>query len=135
MVRLMSRGDLPKVKFLGRPVKPVGLGVSILMLTLFSFNIFDAGVFGDMFLGDIVAVSAAVSAILLFTGWIKGSQKLAIYGFLLATITYMTRSAFIALYVSPVDLGVYAGLGAAVIAGGSFLLETWDEGNDKWNQF
>lgn len=123
----MTAGDLEGVTVLGRPVKPVALGLSILMVALVAINIADAGELRDAALGDGIAVMAGTAAVCLWVGWIARSQRMAEAGLLLSTVVYVLRSAFIAFDAGFGSIGVYLGAGAAVIAGGAYLLETWDD--------
>lgn len=122
----MTKGDLDGVTILGRPLKPLALQFAGLMCTLMFFNITNKGVFGDLWLGDVVAVMAAVSVAALVAGWVAGSQKMAESGLFLACIVYMTRTAFLLFTQGFGVEGVYLGFFAAVGAGGAYLLETWD---------
>lgn len=123
----MTKGDLDGVLFLGRPLKPLALGMAVLMLTLSVYNVLHLSAFGGLFLGDVVAVLAAVAVVTLTVGWYYGSQRMAEAGLLLAATVYVTRSAFLLFVSGPGTEGVYLGLGAAVMAGGAYLLESWDE--------
>lgn len=119
----MTAGDLVGVTVLQRPVKVVALGMTILMLALAWLNLAnrDAGL-GDSVLGDVVGATALVAAVALLGGWWGRSQRMAEVGLLLAFGVYLARTVFL-LATAPADQGVLLGIGAAVIAGGSYLLE------------
>jgi hypothetical protein len=65
----MSQGDLYHVTFLGRPFKPVALGLSFYMLVLVVVNVNDTGRLGASWAGDGVAVLAGASFASLWAGW------------------------------------------------------------------
>ena len=123
----MTAGDLPGLMPFSRPIKPVALGMSLLMLTLVVVNLTNVGELKDTALGDAIAVMAGAAAVCLWAGWLARSQRMAEAGLLLAAVTYVTRSAFILLDLGPGNMGVWLGAGAAVIAGGAFLLESWED--------
>lgn len=123
----VTKGDLDGVRLFGRPLKPLALGMMMLMVTLTVYNVTHSSAFGELILGDVVAVLAGTAAVTLFLGWLRESQRMAEAGLLLAATVYVTRSAFLLFVGGPVTEGVYLGLGAAVMAGGAFLLESWDE--------
>ena len=123
----MTKGDLDGLLVFGRPVKPLALGMTVLMVALTVQNVFHVGAFGDLILGDVVAALSSVAAVTLFLGWWRSSQRMAELGLLLAATVYVTRSAFLLFIGEPATEGIYLGLGAAVMAGGAYLLERWDE--------
>lgn len=131
----MTKGDLAGVLVWGRPVKPVALGATWLMATIVGYNLFNQGLFGHLVIGDLVAVLAGSSYVLLMAGWFGRSQWAAEVGLLLACVVYILRGSFAALYVSPRNEGVWLSLGAAIILGGAYLLEHWDEHKEnQWTQ-
>jgi hypothetical protein len=123
----MTKGDLDGLRCWGRPIKPVALGLSFLMLTLCISNIANAGVFKELWLGDVVAVIAGASAVTLVAGWVVRSQRMAEWGLLMACVVYIVRASFLFFFAGPGEQGVWLSLGAATIAGGAYLLETTDE--------
>ena len=125
----MTKGDLDGVTVWGRPIKPVALGACVLMLTLVIYNLTDAGVFEDLWLGDVIAVLAGVSLFAMLGGWFGRSQKMAEVGLLLGWVVYVTRGAFAVLYEGFTSEALYLSTGAAVIIGGAYLLESWDHRN------
>lgn len=123
----MSRGDLGALLMFGRSVKPVPLGMMVLMATLATVSVVNAGELHGTVLGDLIGMTALGSFTMLGWGWVARSQSAVEAGLLLACATYVLRSSFIALTVGVSDQGVFLGLGAAIIAGGAYLLETWDD--------
>ena len=123
----MTHSDLPGVRFAGRPVKPLALGLAIMSAVLVGYNLIDAGFLGASLLGDVVAAGFAAAAVLLTAGWVTGSQTMAETGLLVATGMLVTRSAFLLLSVGVRFEAVWLGLATAVMAGGAYLLEAWDE--------
>ena len=121
----MTRGDLEGVTLWGRPIKPVGLGVSVLMGTLMVANFYEVGIFGDTVLAMGIAVLSGIAFVLLVWGWVGRIQRFAEYGLLLAAFTYMARALF-AFFTLGVTQSSFLSLGAVIISGGSYLLETWD---------
>ncbi len=123
----MTKGDLDKVTFMGRPLKPVALGLTILMITLAVANWTDNGLLGDNILSHILAAIAGLSALLLTAGWIAGKQRIAEIGLLGAAAVNIARSSFLLFTFGPGQQSVWLSLGVTVIAGGAYLLETWDD--------
>ncbi len=122
----MTKGDLDGVQVWGRPIKPVAFGLSVLMLTLTVYNIFNVGVFGSLFLGDVIAVLTGTSFVMLMLGWFAKNQLLAEFGLITAFTAYTLRASFILFSSGPTAEGFYLSIGAAIIAGGAYLLEGWD---------
>lgn len=122
----MTKGDLDGWLVWGRPLKPVALGTSILMLTLVVSNVTHTGIFGPLWLGDVIAGLSAVSFICLTVGWFGRHQMSAEVGLLLACTTYLLRASMALFLDGPGEQAVYLSIGAAVITGGAFLLEHWD---------
>ena len=135
----MTGMDLDGIRFLGRQVKPVAFGLSIIMATLLVYNVANIGIFGGLILGDIVAVGAAVALTTLTAGWWARSQRMAEFGLFTAFLVYTCRTAFL-LLTKPEAEGVALGVGIAVIAAGSWLLERDEsrrqraEGNPTWSR-
>ena len=127
----MTAGDLEGVTVMGRPIKPVALGLTILMLSLLVINLTGVGELTGTLLARVIAVMAGTAAVTLVAGWVWRSQRMAQAGLLLAAIVYITRSAFIALDSGIGSIGVWLGGGAGVIAAGAYLLETWDSDRGK----
>ena len=119
--------NLPGRRVFGRPVKPVAGGFVILMLTLAVFNTIDAGVLGATVLGHVTGALAGVSAVTLLAGWWGSWQRVAEAGLLAAFAAYGLRGLFVLFTQGPWVQAVWLSLGAAVIAWGSFVLETMDE--------
>lgn len=129
---MMSRGDLPGKVVWGRSIKPVGLGVAVSMIVLGVFNTMDIGVLQSNRIGDVVAIAAAVSAVLLITAWVIRSQSMTEAGLFIGSMTMLMRSVFLfALYGSG-QIGVWLGIGTAIIALGAFMLERSDDDRGAW---
>ena len=122
----MTRGDLEGLTFFNRPIKPVALGITVLMIVLTIFNIQEDGIFGDTVLATGIALMAFTSAACLCFGWFGRGQMMAAAGLLLASITCVVRSVFALLVIGPADQTMWLSLGAGIISGGAFLLERWD---------
>lgn len=125
----MTKGDLDGVTVWGRPIKPVAAGACILMATLTIYNIIDKGVFGELLLGDVVAVLSGASLGMMMFGWFGRSQTMAEFGLMAGCISYVMRGSFVLFYNGPGAEGVWLSLGAVVILGGAYLLEKWDHRN------
>lgn len=119
----MTKGDIDGWAPWGRPVKPVAIGMCVLMATLTVFNILDAGELGALRLGDIVSVLTGTALAALVCGWAIRSQRMAEIGLFTAMVAYLLRMFFLLLTVGPTEQGVYLSLGAVIIAGGSYRLE------------
>ena len=122
----MTKGDLDGVQPFGRPIKPVALGSCVLMATLTIYNLVDAGVFEDLWLGDIVAILAGTSLIAMLGGWFGKSQGMAEIGLLMGFIVYVARGSFALFHEGITSEAVCLSAGAAIILGGAYLLERWD---------
>ena len=117
--------NLP-VYFLGRPVKPVSLGLAITMLALMVINIFHAGLFIDSFWSVVIATVSGMSVVLFFYGWVRTSHIADEWGMMLSTAVLITRAAalFFTFGLSQIDL--YLSIGLAFISAGSYALERTD---------
>lgn len=118
----MTKGDLDTIRVLGRPLKPVALGLALTMTIVAQSNLrnMDRGTVPP--LSYLVAAIAAAAVIALAGGWIGRNQRLAEIGLLLVVGAYATRAAFIYLS-SGFDQAVFFSLATVIIAGGSYLLE------------
>lgn len=122
----MTKGDLNGFLVLNRPIKPVALGLAILMFTLTWFNIFDIGLFRDDPLGDVVAVLSFGSFTMFMIGWF-GSQQWAVeWALLSAAVVYAIRGSFLLFTFGISNEGFWLSLGTGVISAGAFLLERFD---------
>lgn len=110
----------------GRPLKPVSLGFAIFMAVLTAYNIADRGVLGSSMWGDVLAVIAGSSFLLLAVAWWTNSQIMSEYGLLLACMVFVTRGVFLLLTFGWTRQDVYFSLAAAIITGGSYFLERYD---------
>jgi hypothetical protein len=117
--------NLP-ISVFGRPVKPVSLGFAVFMITFTVYNIRNTGVFGASRWGDVIAVVAGASFVLLMVAWVRNSQRLAEYGLLLSGTVFTIRGMFLLLTFGFDRQDVYFSLGTAIIAFGSYFLERVD---------
>lgn len=118
--------NLP-LTFLGRPVKPVALGLLILGFFTGLANIIGGGD-GISTLGwrYFIGVQGVLAGVALCVGWLRDSQRWAEYGLLIVFWMFFTRSVFVLLDTGWREADVYQALGVAVVAGGSFFLERID---------
>jgi hypothetical protein len=128
----MTKGDLEGLRLLGRPVKPVALGLMFSMAVLCVFNVTDAGVLGATRIGDVVAIMAGAAVLMLTAGWALRSQPMAEAGLFTAGLTMVLRSTFLFALQGVGNVGVWLGVGTAIIALGAFLLERIDENRGAW---
>lgn len=119
------RGDIPGVRLLGRPLKPVALGLTLTMIIVAQSNFRGADRGTQYPLSMVLAVAAAVAAVTLAVGWISRRQRIAELGLLLVVGVYTARAAFIQM-VSPFDQAVWFSLATVVIAAGAYVLEASD---------
>lgn len=122
---MMTAQDVPRLRVLGRPFKPVALGLAlnVFIIAQANFRTDDRGIGG--LLSIVLALTAGTALVLLCAGWFFGRQRLAEYGLLLTAGVYITRAIFVALG-DPWDQSILFSIGAAIIAGGSYLLEATD---------
>lgn len=127
----MSKGDLDGIRFLGRAIKPVALGMSLAMLFLTISNIADTGRLEDSWLGDVIALISVVSFVLLMGGWWGKWQRWAELGLVAAFTAWMIRFAFLLLTTPWYSQGTWLSLSSGIIAGGAYLLEVNDRRSSK----
>jgi hypothetical protein len=118
----MTGMEIDGVLFAGRKIKPVALGLSVILAAVCVYNLLDIGLFGALLLGDIVAVASAIAASTLWAGWWWRSQRMAEVGLLAAFIVYAMRTTFV-LLTKPEIEGVPIGVGICIISAGSYILE------------
>lgn len=114
--------------FAKRPVKPVALGLAVVMIGLTIYNVLGLGAFGDTLVASIVAVVAGASAVCLVAGWWARSQPMAEAGMLGAAFVLLARATFFLLTEGVATRSWVLSAGVAVIAGGSYLLEKVSDG-------
>jgi hypothetical protein len=121
----MTKGDLAGVKFFGRPFKPVAMGLGLAMVIIVSVNVTDTGRLGSGWLGDVVAITAALSLVFLVGGWWGKWQRWAEFGLAAAFLTYVMRGVFLSLTIG-IDQSMWFSFSTAFIAGGAYMLEATD---------
>lgn len=126
----MTKGDLDRVTFLHRPVKPFALALALSQAVLVGFNLRDADVLDGSLWGNVVMTAAAISFAALAAGWWFRSQRMEEAGLALAAGTWVTRSVTILLVDSITLIGFWLSLCWSIAAVGAFLLERRD-GNDR----
>lgn len=122
----MTKGDLDGWTFWGRPVKPVGAALVVLMMKDVVFNATENSPFGHLWVSHMVALLAAVALLLLLYSWVAKVQRVLEFGLMAAFAMYVLRGSFALFYLGFGAEVVYASIGGAIIAGGAYLLEAWD---------
>lgn len=134
--------------FFGRPIRPFHLAVMIATASIGAVSIWlakDPGKASEWFAHGLGA-TMIVSSVLLFVGWWWRSEWCAEWGLLLATGTWVTRTAyiltsgtgFLGYTNTPNTLTVasaFASLAWAVGAGGAYLLERYDHAVDQYDEY
>lgn len=122
----MTKGDLENKRFLNRPIKPLAFIMMCLMFVIVYFNIVNDGLFYDLWLGDILALIAAVSSASLFFGWFYQIQSMAEAGLLMAGIVYVVGSFFILFLTGLNNENFWQYFLIGVLSLSAFLLEARD---------
>jgi hypothetical protein len=123
----MTKGDVSRYTFLGRPIKPLALALAMSMATIFWFNIVEStGILVSTMAGDIVGYSAGASAVVLLAGWWGRSQMLAETGLLIGSGVWVARTALIALLDQWATYSFFFSLAWCVVSVGAYLLEAFD---------
>lgn len=107
----------------GRPVKPVALGLAVLLIGLTVYNALGTGALGDTLLSHAVAVVSAVGAASLIAGWWLRSQLMAEAGMIIAAFVLLARALAFVFMFGFNDRSWLLSLSVAIIAGGSYVLE------------
>ena len=115
----------PILTFLKRPLKPVMLGLTIIMSIIAQANWrgIDRGVTPP--LSYLVAILASTAVVTMIVGWAAGKPRLLEFGLLATIAAYTTRAAFIWM-VNPWDQAGFFGIAVVVMAGGTYILERGD---------
>ena len=115
-------------KVWGRPIKPVAFTLMCTMLVITWFAFANVGVLDGSQWADVLAVAALGNAGVLFTGWVRNSQRLAEAGLLIAFFLWTVRFLLIVLTnPQPISTeGFFLSIGWAMVAGGSYVLERAD---------
>jgi len=123
----MTRGDLGRMTFLGRPIKPLAFAIMMSVATIFWFNVVaNTDVLYDSLAGDIVGVTAGASTAMLMGAWWFRSQRFVEYGLLLAAGVWISRLLTV-IFIQGLDFyGVYLSFAWTIATVSAYLLETWD---------
>jgi peptidoglycan/LPS O-acetylase OafA/YrhL len=124
---------LPNVRILGRPFKPVALGVTVLMLGLVIIPVFNLGGFGRGVSSGIASCIAAVAAAMLIWGWVRNDLRWTERGLAVACFAYASRLVYL-LLIRPMGDSVMLALGVLIIIAGSYILEANDRRVREWTQ-
>lgn len=117
--------NLP-ISVFGRPVKPVSIGLALIMITFMVANALDLGAFGPSAWGDILGVVAGGAFLLLMLAFIRNSQRLAELGLLFSATVFIVRGTFLLLTFGWSEEDLYFSFALAIIAAGSYFLERTD---------
>jgi hypothetical protein len=115
---------------LGRPLRPVALGLAFLCAILAVANATGADAIGDSPWRYVLAAFAALDAVAFLAGWWTGRGMIVRVALLAAVGIHVARAALLALVLGVSCLAVpdlWQGLAVVVIAGGSYLLEKGDQ--------
>jgi peptidoglycan/LPS O-acetylase OafA/YrhL len=122
---------LPGRTILGRPFKPVALGVTILMIGLAIIPIFDLGGHGRDWFDWALSATATAAAGLLTYGWWRNDLRWTERGLAAATFAYLARLIYLIL-LEPFEDSVALALGVLIIIAGSYILESNDRRTREW---
>lgn len=115
----------PEARWRGRRVKPVALGVTVMMVGLTIAGILNLGEYPYYGFQAVGALVPAAAAALLAYGWWKNDTRWTRYGLELGFFTYVGRAVFLAI-VDPFGDSLLLALGTTIIIGGTYILETRD---------
>jgi xanthine/uracil permease len=118
---------------LGRPFKPVALGVTILMIGLSVIPVFNLGLYGRDWFDWVLSTVSLFAAGLLVTGWWKNDTRWTERGLAVATFVYLARFIYLVL-VEPLEDSVSLAFGVLIIISGSYIMESNDRRVQAWNQ-
>ena len=116
--------EIPKVTLLGRPVKPLAIGILIALFAI--------GVNGYQYIAQSsgydqpLAVVAVLTLLLMLSSWCLRSQKMFEWSLLFTAGIFTARAAGVALEVGHPVAGLLP-FSVAVLAGGSYILEKADQ--------
>ena len=125
----MSPSNLPPPYFLGRPIKPVALGLMLAMGVVCVSGLTDTGVLGASAWGDLLSAVALVAVVFFLLGWLWRLQPFAELALAVTVGVFATRAAFVFLLDGALSTSFPAAglsLSFAVVACGSFALERLD---------
>jgi hypothetical protein len=123
----VSKGDIAKYTFMGRPIKPLALALSLSMATIFWFNIVaNEGILVETLAGDVVGYAAGASSLLLFIGWWVKSQLMAEVGLLMSAGVWVSRAALILILGDWNTASFFFSASWVIAAVGAYLLEALD---------
>lgn len=118
---MSTQAELPRVVWLGRPVKPlaVGLIIALLAVTINTrWPVADSGGSYD----DPVGLLAAATLIVMFASWVRRSQRMYEWALLFTAGVFVARAVGVALFSDYALTGMLP-FSVAVLAGGSYVLE------------
>lgn len=114
---------------LGRPLKPVALGLALLMGILAVWNMTGGDSLGETIWSHLVIPVAAAACAMFIGAWWTGSQRVLEWALLVTVGVSVARAAFIPLALGWRGFGeidMVQSIAVAVIAAGSYLLEADD---------
>lgn len=120
----MSRADLPN-RILGRPVKPLALGLIICLIAV-ALNAFVPSGLSAGEYDQPLSLIAFLTLVLMVVSWLRRSQHLFEWSLLLSTGIFTARSVAVALESGQPTFSLLP-FGVAALAGGSYVLERADE--------
>lgn len=125
--------NLPRIRFFGRPIKPVALAIALGMLIVSVTAFTNTGVLDGNPIADWLTLPSLAVASVLTLGWWRRSQRLAEYGLIGAFAIWVLRMCLaFTLIEDPVREGALLSACWAIVAGGSYLLEKADPAAMGW---
>lgn len=119
--------EIPRVTLLGRPVKPLAIGILIALFAI-GFN-------GYKYIAESagydqpLAIIAALTLLLMLSSWFLRSQKMFEWSLLFTAGIFTARAAGVAFEYGHLAGGLLP-FSVAVLTGGSYILEKADQFHD-----